>query len=170
VVSLLQAEFPHLKRFATLSPVPGFTKWLRGKSAEELLLPAERKTLPKRGDGDQHPLSLLRNPDWLKNDTLAGKLEGPLIRLLARYLVREKRPDGATALDPVAHFHLSNGARIEQLNWLGDTSAKGLRESAGLMVNYLYDLREIEENHEAYTGKGKVSASSSVRALARKKS
>ena len=89
-----------------------------------------------------------------------------LLRLCARYLTRERARSGR-ALDPVAHFHLSNGARVERLNWLGDASEKGLEQSAGIMVNYLYRLADIEANHEAYRGEGRVVASSAVRSLAR---
>ena len=85
------------------------------------------------------------------------------MNLGARYLVRERR--NGRAIDPVAHFHLSNGARIERINWLADRSAKGMAQSAGLMVNYRYDLSEIEANHEAYTGEGRITASSAVRGL-----
>ena len=166
VVERLAAEFPQLKRFATLSPIPGFARWLKSRPAEELLTAAERKGLPKR-EGDQHPLALIRNPDWHRNALLAERLRAPLTRAAARYLMREKRKDGAAALDPVAHFHLSNGARIEQLDWLGDLSPKGMAQSAGLMVNYLYRLAEIDANHEAYTGEGKVPAAAPVRALAK---
>ena len=69
------------------------------------------------------------------------------------------------ALDPVAQFHLSNGARMERLNWQGDRSAKGMAQSAGIMINYLYKLDDIGDNHEAYTSEGKIVASSSVRGL-----
>ena len=97
---------------------------------------------------------------------IAGALREPLLRLCARYLVGERAPSGR-ALDPVAHFHLSNGARVERLNWLADVSVKGLQQSAGIMVNYLYRLGEIEANHEAYRGEGRVAASSALRNLAR---
>ena len=93
-------------------------------------------------------------------------LREPLLRLCARYLLHVRAPSGR-ALDPVAHFHLSNGARVERLNWLGDVSPKGLRQSAGIMVNYLYRLGDIEANHEAYRGEGRVVAASSVRGLTR---
>jgi len=99
---------------------------------------------------------------------IAAALRDPLIRLCARYLLHERTPSGR-ALDPVAHFHLSNGARVERLNWLGDTSPKGLQQSAGIMVNYLYRLSDIEANHEAYRGEGRVAASSPLRNLARVK-
>jgi malonyl-CoA decarboxylase len=88
----------------------------------------------------------------------------PVEALGARYLVEAKREDGK-ALDPVANFHLSNGARVERLNWLGDTSKNGLKQSCGLMVNYQYRLADIETNHEAYEGEGKVAFSSAVAAL-----
>ncbi|MBL8665342.1 MAG: malonyl-CoA decarboxylase family protein [Candidatus Odyssella sp.] len=166
VVERLAREFPQLKRFATLSPIPGFAKWLRSLDGDALLTAAEKRALPKRGDGNQHPLALVRNPDWHRNRALAGALEAPLLRLAARYLVLEKRADGR-ALDPVAHFHLSNGARIEQLDWLADTSAKGLAQSCGVMVNYLYRMAEIEANHESYTGEAKIAAASAVRSMAK---
>ena len=95
-------------------------------------------------------------------------MEPLLTRLAAGYLLHEQAPRGAPrALDPVAHFHLSNGARIERLNWRGDISEKGLKEAAGLMVNYLYDPTKIEENHEAYAGEGKRPAASAIRRLNR---
>ena len=86
---------------------------------------------------------------------------------MARYLVHGKRQSGA-ALDSVANFHLSNGARLERINWLADVSEKGMRQSAAMMVNYLYRREDIEANHEAYSGEGKVAASATVRALAKK--
>jgi malonyl-CoA decarboxylase len=86
------------------------------------------------------------------------------MRLAARYLLNEKTSRGR-ALDGVAHFHLSNGARLERINWLGDLSPKGLQQSAGIMINYLYRLSEIEQNHEAYTGEGRVAASPAITRL-----
>lgn len=166
VVERLQREFPQLKRFATLSPIPGFAKWLKKQDGENLLTAAEKRALPKRGDGNQHPLALMRNPEWHRNRALATALEAPLLRLAARYLVAEKRPDGR-ALDPVAHFHLTNGARVEQLDWLADVSPKGLAQSCGVMVNYLYRTAEIEANHEDYTDDGRIAAASAVKSLAK---
>ena len=166
VVERLTGAFPQLKRFATLSPIPGFAKWLQKQDAETVLTPAEKRALPKRGDGNQHPLALMRNPAWHRNRVLAAALEGPILRLAARYLIAEKRPDGK-ALDPVAHFHLSNGARVEQLDWLADLSPKGLAQSSSVMVNYLYRMTEIEANHEQYTGEGKVAAASAIKGLAK---
>ena len=89
-----------------------------------------------------------------------------LTRAAATYLLRAKSPSGRP-IDPVARFHLGNGARLERLNFLGDLSARGMRQSHGVMVNYLYDLDHIEQNHEAFAEKGEVIASSAVRKLAR---
>ena len=166
VVERLANEFPQLKRFATLSPIPGFATWLKKQDGEALLTAPEKRALPKRGDGNQHPLALVRNPEWHRNRVLAAALEAPLTRLAARYLLAAKRPDGR-ALDSVAHFHLTNGARVEQLDWLADTSAKGLAQSCGVMVNYLYRMAEIEANHEQYTGEGKIAAASAIKSLAK---
>jgi malonyl-CoA decarboxylase len=171
VVDALAIDLPQLKVFATLSPVPGFRDWLERQSAAapgELLLAAERNAIEALGDGigENDLPGLLDRPDWHTDAQLSAALREPLLRLCARYLVRERAPSGR-ALDPVAHFHLSNGARVERLNWLGDASEKGLQQSAGIMVNYLYRLGDIEANHEAYRGEGQVAASSAVRNLAR---
>lgn len=105
---------------------------------------------------------------WAEKNGLAGRLDGAtestLLPLVARYL-NERDPDTGKARDPVAQFHLSNGARMERLNWQGDSSAKGLQQSCGVMVNYLYKLSDIEANHEAYTGQGKVASSTTIKAL-----
>jgi malonyl-CoA decarboxylase len=147
VVADLLREFPHLRSFSTLSPIPGFLPWLTSREAEDSPLTA---TLAKRG--------------WHRDPTIAAAVETPLLRLCAHYLVEEKRRSGE-ARDPVAHFHLTNGARVERIDWLGDRSAKGMRESAGMMVNYLYRLDQIDENHEAYKSSGKINVSPGVRAL-----
>jgi malonyl-CoA decarboxylase len=171
VVDLLASELPGLRTFATLSPIPGFRRWLDGKIAggDRLLLPAEARKLAdatKIGNETESLRFALGRPDWHSDSTLAEALQAPLVRLCARYLVNEKGR-GDRALDPVAHFHLTNGARVERINWLGDTSERGLGASAGLMVNYLYELGRIEENHERYTGEGGVTASSAVTRLLR---
>lgn len=172
VVDSLAGEFPNLKTFATLSPVPGFMDWLQSRLAEGergLLTVVEHKVLTAfaNGAGAKGGLkALLATPDWYDDAAMAEVLKGPLMRLCVRYLAMEKRADGR-ALDPVAHFHLSNGARMERLNWLADTSPKGVRESAAMMMNYLYKLDEIEGNHEAYSGRGKVSMSAGPRSLLR---
>lgn len=170
VVDDLSREFKQIRTFATLSPLPGFRRWLDGrltKGEPGLLTPAEHKALTRvSGMGAKGGLkALLAEPDWTTEPSLAEALEGPLTRLAARYLSREKRSDGMAALDPVAHFHLSNGARVERINWMADMSANGLNQSAGLMVNYLYDLDDIDSNHEAYSASGKVAVSGRVKAL-----
>jgi malonyl-CoA decarboxylase len=168
VVDALATELPRLKVFATLSPVPGFRAWLAQQNAagyHELLLPAERSAIEALGrDVPEDDFAALL--DHYADPRIGAALRDPLIRLCARYLLHERTSSGR-ALDPVAHFHLSNGARVERLNWLGDTSAKGLQQSAGIMVNYLYRLPEIEANHEAYRGEGRVAASSAIRNLLR---
>ncbi len=171
VADQLAGEFPRLKTFATLSPIPGFRAWLDQQFSEGLpgvLDKNDRKALATAlGESNVNKgavKQVLADNSWLKDPTLTKALEGPLLRLCARYLAEAKREDGK-ALDPVANFHLSNGARIERINWLGDTSKKGLQQSAGLMVNYQYRLDHIEENHEAYEGEGKVAMSSSVAKL-----
>jgi malonyl-CoA decarboxylase len=173
VVDALAIELPRLKIFATLSPLPGFVSWLEQQTRSEpadLLLPAERIAIAALGEGqsENNLLALLKREDWHRDQHITEVLHEPLMRLCARYLLRERTPSGR-ALDPVAHFHLSNGARVERLNWLGDVSAKGLQQSAGIMVNYLYRLGDIEANHEAYRGEGRVAASSGLRNLARAK-
>jgi malonyl-CoA decarboxylase len=168
VADLLAGELPGLRIFATLSPIPGFRRWLDAKldAGEPLLLPAEARKLTEAAKigNDTEALRHALNTDWPAEPLLAEALQAPLVRLCAHYLVNEKRRNGR-ALDPVAHFHLTNGARVERINWLGDTSERGMRASAGLMVNYLYELGRIEENHERYTGEGGVTASSAVTRL-----
>jgi malonyl-CoA decarboxylase len=171
VVDALAADLPRLKVFATLSPVPGFRAWLAREATaapDSLLLPSERTALEELDPATktQDLPALLERPDWHTNPQLSAALREPLLRLCARYLTREWARSGR-ALDPVAHFHLSNGARVERLNWLGDISEKGLEQSAGIMVNYVYRLADIEANHEAYRGEGRVATSTAVRNLAR---
>src|SRR4051812_2088085 len=173
VVDALAAELPRLKTFATLSPVPGFRGWLTAEAAREppLLANEARAIRVLSGDPDDNDaegllLHLLDRPDWHRDTQTAGVLREPLLRLAARYLLHTRAPAGR-ALDPVAHFHLSNGARVERINWLGDVSQKGLQQSAGIMVNYLYRLGDIEANHRAYRDDGRVVAASAVRGLTR---
>ncbi|MBV9553653.1 MAG: malonyl-CoA decarboxylase family protein [Alphaproteobacteria bacterium] len=171
VVDALARELPRLKVFATLSPVPGFRGWLAKEGARpDLLLPAEAKTLAAAGDvaGEPNLAKLLARPEWPAEPALAEAMREPLLRLCAQYLLLEKGRGGRAA-DPVAHFHLTNGARVERLNWLGDLSDKGVQQSAGIMVNYLYRLDHIESNHESYRGEGRVAASSGVRHLLRQR-
>ena len=170
VVEELSHEFEKLKVFATLSPLPGFRPWLeeRISSGEPgLLTPAEHRALTQlsNGLGAKGSLkALLADDGWKDDPRLTEALQAPLTRLAARYVVEAKRADGR-AIDPVAHFHLSNGARVERINWKGDTSAKGMAQSCGMMINYLYKLDDIEANHEAYSATGKVVASNAIKAL-----
>jgi malonyl-CoA decarboxylase len=172
VVDSLAAELPHIKTYATLSPIPGLRAWLDKRIPEEgeaLLTAAERKACQQLLPPDLAALGLgdlLARPRWYAEDPVAQALKAPLLRLAARYLLTEKTPLGRT-LDPVAHFHLTNGARMERLDWLADLSPKGVQQSAGIMINYLYRLPEIESNHEAYTSEGQVAASSTLTRLAR---
>lgn len=175
----LAAEYPNLKNFATLSPIPGFRRWLDAELAQRgdaLLASGERERLVEWLDLAEAALpdrgvleSALTREDWQRHEGLAKALRAPLMRLCAHYLVEVKSEgrDGGPprARDPVAHFHLSNGARMERLNWMADRSDKGLAQSCGMMINYRYRLGEVEANHEAYTGEGRVNASSSLRAL-----
>ena len=171
MVDDLSRQFPQIKTFATLSPLPGFAKWLNQRLVEGeagLLNAAEHKALTRmsNGLGAKGSLkTLLSDPGWTADPRLAEAVQPILIRLAARYLTREKRAGACQALDPVAHFHLSNGARVERLNWMADRSANGLTQSAGLMVNYLYDLGDIEANHEAYSASGAVAMSGRIKAL-----
>ncbi|MBB1486225.1 malonyl-CoA decarboxylase [Oceanospirillum sediminis] len=149
VVRELQSEFPQLKQFSTLSPVPGFCQWLKQL---------------KEADPEQEGITL---PVWLQStlDTEFQYMQFDQHQqtfvedLALHYLAREKRHHSEYALNPVAHFHLSNGARIERLNWRADNSDKGLQQSAGLMVNYLYELAEIEHNSRQYSDFGEISLS-----------
>jgi malonyl-CoA decarboxylase len=137
VVEELQRELPKLDNFVTLSPVPGFMQWL--KQAPDVPI----------SDEDRALLGHLDTPDWTANAELAQQLRSVVEPLAAYYFLKARTPKGRL-IDAVARFHLGNGARLERIDWLGDLSPKGLRESAGIMVNYLYRLDDIEKNHEAY--------------------
>jgi malonyl-CoA decarboxylase len=169
VVDSLSHEFPNLKTYATLSPIPGFRSWLHERLAEgdgSLLEQSEERALAALPQSGPTGLTHLLDGRWSDDSATAQALRAPLQRLCARYLM-ERRPGSARARDPVAHFHLSNGARMERLNWLADTSDKGIAQSAGMMINYLYKLSEIEANHEAYRGQGKFVTSAAIRALSK---
>lgn len=101
---------------------------------------------------------LLTSSEWTKSDHLLAALKPPLMRLCARYLLREKKR--GKALDAVANFHLQNGAMIEKINWMADQSEKGIHQSGGIMVNYVYRLDKIDENAQSYFSTGHIHASS----------
>jgi malonyl-CoA decarboxylase len=152
VVEELRRELPKLENFVTLSPVPGFMRWL--KKASDVPVTDEERAL----------LENLERPDWFEDAELATQLRSVVEPLAAHYFLKARTSKGRL-IDSVARFHLGNGARLERIDWLGDLSPKGLRESAGIMVNYLYRLEDIEKNHEAYANQGEVAASSAVKKL-----
>ena len=160
VVEELKAELPALVRFATLSPVPGFRAWLT-KRAD-----ADNPALVDLVGGAENraaALATLFADGWWHDEAAVERLRPPLLRLAAEYLTRPAR--GMRGIDPVARFHLGNGARLERINWLGNPSARGMRESFGIMVNYLYDRDTIERNHEGFVRSGLVTRSAAVEAL-----
>jgi malonyl-CoA decarboxylase len=158
VVEDISRENPALATYVTLSPVPGFAAWLK----RERLVGASRAL----SADDLAALDTLDAPGWPQVPETRERLQEPLMRAAAWYLVHARNPRGQPA-DPVARFHLGNGARLERLNFLADGSENGMRQSHGVMVNYLYDLDDIEKNHEAYAESRRVVASNAVKKLAR---
>jgi malonyl-CoA decarboxylase len=158
VVEEIRRELPKLSSFVTLSPVPGFASWLAGE------LKAENSQ--EISASDRVVFELMERPHWWTDPEIFGKLEEPLMRAAAWYFLRARSQRG-TPIDPVARFHLGNGARLERINWLADTSDRAITQGHGLMVNYLYDLDDIEKNHEAYAEGRTVVASSAVQRLLR---
>ena len=153
VAADLHAELPNLKVFATLSPIPGLRAWVRKALAA---------TAEPSGDPTRAALAALAaDPAAFPPPTLREPLEA----LAAWYLAREWSEGHAA--DPVARFHLGNGARLERINWLADTSSKGVAQSFGMMVNYAYDLGDVERNHEEYVNRHRVAASGAVERLAK---
>jgi len=165
VVDVLSREFPRLKVFCTLSPIPDFVTWLdrQLKAAE----PPQSKPLAQvlQAMGTKLGADIIKLASDPANavERLAS-LKAPLMHLCATYLLHRTEA-GETAQDPVARFHLNNGAKLERINWLADTSKKGLRQSLGMMVNYLYEPKAIEGNHDKFV-KGEIVASRHVRQLA----
>jgi malonyl-CoA decarboxylase len=158
VVEEISRELPGLSTFVTLSPVPNFAEWLR----RERLADASVALRPE----DKAALAVLDREDWWQHPTLVEKVRDPLTRAAAFYFLHARTRRGLP-LDSVARFHLGNGARLERINFLADTSLKALRQSHALMVNYQYDLGDIEKNHEAFAEHRTVVASSAVNRLAR---
>lgn len=166
-VEALRQEFPNIKTFGTLSPIPGFSKWL-GKLSPEMFAsmcgPDALEKLSKKL-GDQATKRLVEDwgrPDWISTP-LAEHSREILEKLCAKYLSGQGVGPGES--DPVANFHLGNGARVEALRHLADLSPKGLAQSRGMMVNYLYELDELEKN-KISRGNGAMAASWSIRRLA----
>jgi malonyl-CoA decarboxylase len=158
VVEELKRELPRLANFVTLSPVPGFAAWLRREGANE-----NSQAISQQA---RRALALLDKPNWPSKAAAKEALQRALVPLAAHYFVNARTASGRI-VDPVARFHLGNGARLERLNPFGDLSEPALRQSHGLMVNYLYDLDDIEQNHETFANKNEVVASSAIRKLAR---
>ena len=161
VVEELRRELPSLKTFVTLSPLPGFGPWLAREREAAASGGASTLALPRR-----EALRLLDHPSW-PSHTQALRLLRPALESAAAQYLLEARTPGGKPLDPVARFHLGNGARLEQLNWMGDPSAKGLKEGLGFMVNYLYDPSRIERNHELFANRGTIVAAPPVRDILR---
>ncbi|MCW5594160.1 MAG: malonyl-CoA decarboxylase family protein, partial [Burkholderiales bacterium] len=136
---------PNIRQFATLSPIPGFRAWLRRQD-------------PAHGLAAAAPIRALAQAEPARAPV--EELRDPLEALAARYLAHQW--EEGHVLDPVARFHLGNGARLERINWLADTSPKGLRQSLGMMVNYVYDLQDVERNHESYVNRHVVVCSTAV--------
>jgi len=158
VVEEISRELPKLSTFVTLSPVTGFADWLKRERAQE--------SSAALTEADKAQLAALGEPGWWADAEIAQRLQDPVMRAAAWYFLRARTPRGVPA-DPVARFHLGNGARLERINWLADVSDKALAQGCGLMVNYLYDLDEIEKNHEAYAEGRTVVASGAVQRLLR---
>jgi len=155
VVEDLRRDHPKLQSFVTLSPVPGFASWLareRENEASDVFSPAARQALVA-----------IDRPGWEDGEDAA--LLEPIIRASAAWYFLRARDAKGRAVDPVARFHLGNGARLERINVLGDRSKRAMRQAHGLMVNYLYKLDEIEANHEAFVGRGEVATTPAIRRL-----
>jgi malonyl-CoA decarboxylase len=153
VVEDLRHALPNLTTFVTLSPVPGFAKWLAKERADA--------ASPHLGANERAALDGLDDPDWHRDPATCEAIRPALLAAAARYFL-VARVDGRLP-DPVGRFHLGNGARLERLDFLGDRSPQGLAQSHGLMVNYLYVLEDIERNHEEFVERSVVTASSEVR-------
>jgi malonyl-CoA decarboxylase len=156
VVEEVRREMPRLSTFVTLSPAPNFAGWLKRERATEASVALSEEDLAA--------LTALDRPDWWRDEDTAEAVREPLLRAAAWYYLRARTPHG-TPLDSVARFHLGNGARLERINLIADTSERALRQSQGLMVNYLYDLDHIEKNHEAYAQQRAVVAASAITKL-----
>jgi len=150
-------ELPQIRTFATVSPIPGFREWLVSAVAKDPQNPRSRKVA--------EALRKMSEPEWFRNGELSQAALEELGPLCAHYLLFAKQ--GREPLDSVARFHLRNGARLDRINWLGDTSAVGMQRSAGLMVNYVYRLADVERNHEAYMKEYRIIASRQIELLAK---
>jgi len=158
VVEEISRDMPKLSAFVTLSPVTNFAAWLQRERDEE-----KSAALT---EADKAVLVALDQPGWWRNEEIAQQIQDTVMRAAAWYYVRVRNARG-NPIDTVARFHLGNGARLERINWLADTSDRAMAQAYGLMVNYLYDLDEIEKNHEVYADSRTVVASGAVQRLLR---
>ena len=157
VVAEICREMPRLSTFVTLSPAPNFAGWL----ARQRTQPS-----PALAEADRAALAGLDQPEWWNDKASLDEMREPMLRAAATYFMTARNSAGSP-LDAVARFHLGNGASLERLNWPADLSDRGRRHACGLMVNYLYDLGDIEKNHEAYAENRTIIATSAIRKLAR---
>lgn len=162
VVEDLKKSFPDLKEFVTLSPVPGFAAWLKNLAENEYEANAD---YPLTAKTRQNLLKIIEG-EWASDPAAIEPLKPLVAAAAAHYLSAEKDRHNKPK-DPVAKFHLGNGARLERINWPADQSENGLNSSFGLMVNYFYHLNEIEKNHELFVRTGEVKVSSEVSGLAK---
>lgn len=180
VIDVVKREMPNISTFATLSPIPGYMQWLLSKLAsadrsnsttfrENILNPEEERALLDASlelSGGKNAMQIMwdlltsADHEWVKSERMVLVLKAPLMRLCARYLLLEKKR--GKALDSVANFHLQNGAMVGRLNWMADRSEKGLLQSGGIMVNYLYRMENIEESAHSYFSSGRINASLDV--------
>jgi len=156
VAEEIARETPKLSTFVTLSPAPNFAQWLARERANE-----QSQVISA---SDRAALANLDTVGWWQTEATREPVKEPLIRAAAWYYLHARTRNGSP-VDSVARFHLGNGARLERLNWLADTSERAITQACGLMVNYLYDLEDIEENHEAFAQQRTVVASKAVTSL-----
>lgn len=175
VVKELKDELPSLNTFCTLSPIPSFRIWLETrinlaeneKTKEshqfDLLTSSEIEFLRSRFPNETEPAKLFKlalNTDWINDNQMCNFLKGPLMRICAKYIYSEKKNN--LTLDPVANFHLRNGAQFYRINWLADKSEHRIKQSYGIMANYLYIIDEVNMNNENYLMKGEVKSSNLI--------
>jgi len=156
VVEEVSREMPRLSTFITLSPAPNFAEWLKRERSSDASVVLD--------EDDRAVLATLDIPNWWQDEATREAVEEPFIRAAAWYYLRGRTPRGMP-IDSVARFHLGNGARLERLNFVADTSERAMRQSHGLMVNYLYSIEHIERNHEAYAQHHQVVAASAITRL-----
>jgi len=169
VVKKLSLEFPNIKEYATLSPIPNFRSWLLKylqNGCDNLFKPEEKKQIIIISQNKNESvgfMDIFNSYKWYKNEEILEVVKKPLMRLCAYYLLNVKKKNSKNAYDPVANFHLTNGAKIEHIHWMADISKRALLNSFGIMLNYHYRLDKININHEAYMSNGKIHASTDAK-------